>query len=114
MAFGRGDNIDGRMPKSISTDLGKTWTYRPSPFPPIGGGQRLVLLRLREGPIFFASFAKTDHDHRRRRAASGRSPGLFAALSTDEGETWHDQATDHRRRAAPGRSTAAATPASSP
>jgi len=87
MAFGRGDTLDGQMPMSLSSDLGKTWTYRPSPFPPISGGQRLALLRLREGPIFFASFAKritiTDASGTERPVS-----GLFAALSTDEGETW--------------------------
>ena len=87
LALGRGDNVDGKMPKSISTDLGKTWTYSASPFPPIGGGQRLVLLRLAEGPLLFCSYARridvTD-------AAGNTRPvsGLFAALSHDEGETW--------------------------
>jgi len=87
MALGRGDSIDGRMPMSMSTDLGKTWTYSPSPFPPIGGGQRLVLMRLREGPIFFASFAR---EIAVPDASGGdqRCTGLFAALSLDEGKTW--------------------------
>jgi len=87
MALGRGDNIEGKMPKSLSTDMGKTWAYTPSPFPPISSGQRLVLLRLREGPIFFASFARsiefTDAAGKRRKGS-----GLFTALSFDEGETW--------------------------
>ena len=44
-------------------------------------------MRLREGPLFFASFAKemTIED------ASGKErtvQGLFAALSYDDGETW--------------------------
>ncbi|HEY3837877.1 MAG TPA: SUMF1/EgtB/PvdO family nonheme iron enzyme [Bryobacteraceae bacterium] len=73
MAFGRGLPIDGHMPKSLSTDMGRTWSYGASPFPPIGGGQRLVLMRLREGPIFLASFGPD---------------GLFATVSDDEGETW--------------------------
>jgi len=87
MALGRGDNIDGKMPKSISADMGKTWTYSPSPFQPIDGGQRLVLLRLREGPIFFASFAR---GMKTKNASGGEMfiSGLFAALSFDEGETW--------------------------
>jgi len=87
MAFGRGDTIDGHMPKSLSADLGKTWTYSVSPFPPLGGGQRLAHLRLKEGPIFFASFAK----EMMIPDASGKPrgcSGLFAALSFDEGETW--------------------------
>lgn len=99
MAFGRGDPIEGRMPKSVSSDGGRapsgttrsvvgwSWEYSASPFPPIGGGQRLVLLRLAEGPIFFASFAQKMSI----RDASGRQrtvSGLFGALSLDEGETW--------------------------
>merc|ERR1711964_373280 len=55
MSFGCGNNIDGKMPRSISSDMGETWTYSASTFPPIGGGQRLVLMRLEEGPLFFAS-----------------------------------------------------------
>jgi len=87
LAFGRGDEIDGMMPRSLSADMGKTWTYGKSDFPPIGGGQRLVLLRLREGPLFFASFAK----RMMLRDVSGRERpvgGLYAALSFDEGQTW--------------------------
>jgi formylglycine-generating enzyme required for sulfatase activity len=87
LAFGRGDNIDGMMPKSISADMGRTWTYSASPFQPISGGQRAVLMRLREGPLFFASFAQnmkiTDVSGNRRPVS-----GLFGALSFDEGETW--------------------------
>jgi sulfatase modifying factor 1 len=74
MAFGRGDNVDGKMPKSLSSDMGKTWSYSATEFPPISGGQRLVLTRLKEGPLFFASFAP--------------KMGLFGAVSFDEGETW--------------------------
>ena len=90
IALGRGDNINGRMPKSISFDMSKTWTYSASDFPPIGGGQRLVLLRLREGPLFFASFANgkppvmvTDASGTKRAVK-----GLFAAVSYDGGQTW--------------------------
>jgi len=87
MAFGRGNLIDGRMPMSVSDDLGQNWTYAASPFPGISGGQRLVVLRLAEGPILFCSFAKrstiTDASGTERPVS-----GLFAALSTDEGKTW--------------------------
>jgi formylglycine-generating enzyme required for sulfatase activity len=90
MALGRGDNIDGRMPMSISKDMGKNWTYSASPFAPLGGGQRLVLRRLREGPILLVSFTDRrkgmvirDHIGRQRKAF-----GMFAALSFDEGQTW--------------------------
>jgi len=86
LAFGRGDAINGRMPQSISADGGRTWTYRASPFPPIGGGQRLIVTRLAEGPILFCSFARrmTIADRGGERTISG----LFAALSFDEAKTW--------------------------
>jgi hypothetical protein len=96
MAFGRGDTIAGRMPRSVSADLGQTWTYSASPFPPIGGGQRLVLKRLREGPLLLVSFTS---GNRRAPEANGLTftdqegkafvgHGMFAALSFDDGETW--------------------------
>jgi len=94
IAFGRGDNIrvegEERMPRSISQDMGKTWTYSASPFPPIGGGQRLVLLRLKEGPLFLASFANGKPPVMVTDAAGRKTPvrGLFAAVSYDGGETW--------------------------
>jgi hypothetical protein len=56
-AYSRGGEINGMMPKSISTDFGRTFVSVASEFPPVDGGQRLVLLKLREGPLFFASFA---------------------------------------------------------
>ncbi len=102
MALGRGNSIANaegkpRMPMSISHDMGKSWTYHASPFPPIDGGQRLVLLRLREGPLLLISF--TDHPLRTPKGEQGmdftdstgktyKGYGLYAALSYDEGKTW--------------------------
>jgi formylglycine-generating enzyme required for sulfatase activity len=87
MALGRGMNINGMMPKSISSDMGKTWQVSPSSFSPISGGQRLSLTRLKEGPLFLAAFAErmliTDVSGRERPVS-----GLFGALSFDEGRTW--------------------------
>jgi hypothetical protein len=88
LAFGRGDNIDGKMPMSISSDMGRYWKYSASPFPPVGGGQRPLLLRLREGPLCFVSFANkgitiTDVSGKQRQVK-----GMFAAVSHDDGETW--------------------------
>jgi hypothetical protein len=87
VAFGRGDDIDGMMPKSLSTDMGATWSYSASGFQPISSGQRLVLLRLREGPLFFASFAR---DMEIEDASGARRPisGLYGSLSIDDGKTW--------------------------
>jgi hypothetical protein len=87
LAFGRGNNIDNRMPMSMSKDLGANWTYGASPFPPISSGQRLVILRLQQGPILFCSFGREvrfKDDAGNERVGSG----LFAALSTDEGKSW--------------------------
>lgn len=102
MAFGRGNNISDemkvpKMPLSISKDSGRSWTYHASEFPPIAGGQRLVLRRLNEGAILFVSF--TNHPDAPMEIAKGmmfkdasgkdhRGYGLFAALSFDEGKTW--------------------------
>ena len=88
LGFSRGVETEGMMTKGISTDLGKTYSYSASEFPGIEGGQRLVLLRLREGPLFFASFADkgvtiTDASGNQREVR-----GLFTAVSTDEGQTW--------------------------
>lgn len=75
LAFGRGMNINysGKTPQSLSTDKGKTWTYSITDWPLIGSGQRQVLLRLREGPIMFATFMAN---------------GMTIFLSEDEGATW--------------------------
>ncbi len=96
LAFGRGNTINGRMPMSISADVGRTWTYKASPFPPIGGGQRLVLKRLQEGPLLFVSFTS---GKRTKPEANGMTftnqkgkkftgHGMYAAVSFDDGKTW--------------------------
>ena len=107
MGFGRGKPIDGRMPMSLSKDMGKTWEYSATEFPPVSGGQRTVLLRLREGPILHVTFTDTaDYeqvivDKPRPRTlsekgilikdAAGKERqvyGMFGAVSFDEGKTW--------------------------
>jgi len=87
LAFGRERNIDGKTPMSISDDMGKSWQHYPSQFQPISWGQRAVLLRLSEGPLFFASFCKRIMV---ADASGGKHSisGLFGAVSTDEGKTW--------------------------
>jgi formylglycine-generating enzyme required for sulfatase activity len=95
MAIGRGQNIDGHSPMSISDDMGVSWEYSPSPFPPIGSGQRPVLMRLNEGPILFISFTDDRNAPRDKgmlfednNGNEYRGHGLYAALSFDEGESW--------------------------
>lgn len=87
LALGRGDSINGQMPRSISSDGGRAWTYSASGLPPLGSGQRLVLLRLKEGPLFLASFAR-EMTLTNAAGQPVRVSGLFGALSYDEGETW--------------------------
>ena len=58
--------------------MGRTWTYSASEFPPIGGNQRLVLMRLREGPLLFISFT---HDFFKYRDDSEKAPRLFPGLA---------------------------------
>ena len=91
MALGRGDDIDGHMPMSISDDMGQTWTYNASEFPSISSGQRLVLMRLRQGPILLVSFTDSSKKLRSPKGlliGGKRVYGLFAAISTDNGKTW--------------------------
>lgn len=97
LAFGRGNDIkddhgEYKMPMSISNDMGKTWKYYASEFPPISGGQRLILTRLQEGPILLVSF--THHPLRSPGEKGGmiindqKKYGIFGAVSYDEGKTW--------------------------
>ena len=77
-----------RMKRSISEDGGRTWTPNSSIFSGLDGGQRLVLLRLHEGPLFLATFANrgliiTDAAGNKREVR-----GMIGAVSEDGGETW--------------------------
>ena len=75
LALGRGDAVDGRMPVSISRDGGNSWEVSASCFPPVGSGQRHILMRLMEGPLMLCSFGAS---------------GLFVSISEDEGESWSE------------------------
>lgn len=103
LAFGRKNDIPAadssglRMPMSRSTDMGKTWTYSASPFPPVWSGQRLVLTRLNEGALLLVSFTHHPDERSEKMAgmlfktADGKSYkgyGMYAAVSFDEGKTW--------------------------
>ena len=88
LALGRGQNVDGMTPQSVSSDMGRTWEVTPSVFPPLGGGQRGVLLRLRQGPLLFASFTDDLWNPRPGRHPRRHRSSLFAAVSHDQGKTW--------------------------
>jgi hypothetical protein len=86
MALGRGSNINGKMPISISDDMGKSWSYEASEFEPVGGGQRIVFIRLKERALFLASFTKSMIIN--YEGGDKKVTGLFGALSYDNGRTW--------------------------
>ena len=108
LALGRGTDLNNRLAQSVSHDQGRTWTYSPSPFPPIRAGQRLVLKRLREGPLLVVTFTdrvvkqgpfvlgmqrdrilgKDGLDLVDAAGKTRRVHGMFAALSFDDGKTW--------------------------
>lgn len=115
MAFGRGDHARGaagedRMPCSISSDDGMTWSYSATAFPPVGGGQRLILRRLINGQLLFIGFTNYDAYMPDSKGtgmqftdASGRSFegfGMYASLSDDDGQSWrnHQLITDGTER----------------
>jgi formylglycine-generating enzyme required for sulfatase activity len=83
---GKNTNIDGYMPKAISKDGGKTWTVSKTPFPALGSNQRPTLLRLKSGRLFFAGDFE---DPKGNKPAQVKGTGSYAALSEDEGKTWH-------------------------
>jgi len=100
--------FDYKLPISLSSDGGKSWTYSVSEFPDITSGQRLTLKRLKEGPLLLCSFtddlafrdshgavirSKTQAERKgmpfpQADGATRIGYGLFAALSFDEGATW--------------------------
>lgn len=87
MALGRGNDINGLMPMSISKDKGQTWEYSASLFKPVKSAQRLAFTRLKEGPLLLISFEQEMTDIVSRNGTS-KGIGMFAALSYDEGKTW--------------------------
>jgi sulfatase modifying factor 1 len=87
-AFGRGNDINGTMARSLSADMGATWSYSASPFPGIVGGQRAIQLRLAEGPILFCGFANAPMPITTACGGSRNVTGLFCAASADEGDSW--------------------------
>jgi len=78
---GKNSNLEGTMPKSVSTDGGKTYVNSKTEFKPLGGGQRPSVIRLASGKLFFVA------DTLSSRVPGGRSAS-FVALSDDDGATW--------------------------
>ena len=82
---GKHSEIEGYMPKSISTDGGRTWRTEKTPFPSLGTNQRPTIIRLASGRLFMAGdFQRTDG----AQPTGIKDRGSYAALSSDEGKTW--------------------------
>ena len=83
---GKNTDIDGFMPRAISSDGGRTWEVSKTPFCQLGSNQRPSVLRLESGRLLFAG----DFIHHN----TGSQPeglghvGSYVALSEDEGENW--------------------------
>ena len=77
LGFSRKAGIDGMMPQQESFDMGLSWTEPvASIFNVVSSGRRCVLLKLREGPLFLATFGTLGETY------------LIAATSYDGGTTW--------------------------
>jgi formylglycine-generating enzyme required for sulfatase activity len=83
---GKNSEIDGFMPRSISSDGGKTWTYSKTPFPSLKSNQRPTIVRLQNGHLFIAGDLQ---DENGEQPAGVTERGVYVAISSDEGETWH-------------------------
>ena len=77
LGFSRKNGIDGKMPQQISYDMGMNWTVPiASEFREVSSGRRCAMLRLKEGPLFLATFGTLGSTY------------LIGAVSYDDGETW--------------------------
>ena len=114
---GKNTDIDGYMPKAISSDGGRTWTVNKTPFPTQGSNQRPSVLRLQSGHLFFAG----DFQHiRGQKPDTINENGSYIALSDNEGETWiikklvgaqpHENPSNHNGHATIGYSVARQAP----
>jgi hypothetical protein len=95
MALGR-SKARKTMPRSVTTDNGRSWEYSLTDLPGIGGGKRCVLRRLKEGPLLLVSFTKRKSRKNPNAGmkiidSAGKERtvyGMYAALSFDDGRTW--------------------------
>ena len=92
---GKGTQIDGYMPKSISSDGGKSYVVSKTPFPGLTSGQRPCVVRLASGRLFFAGDYQNKHGE---KPAAVTESGCYVALSDDEGETWRIKTLIQTRR----------------
>jgi hypothetical protein len=82
---GKSSDIEGFMPKSISSDGGRTWEITRTPFTSLGSNQRPTLVKLASGRLFFAGDLQRVDGF---QPAGVTQRGAYVALSEDEGESW--------------------------
>jgi len=84
--------INGFHPQNISTDGGRTYEVTASPLPALGGGRRASAIKLDSGRLFYVGdmYPSTYEDIPPEKLPEGfTTPGAYAALSDDDGQTWH-------------------------
>ena len=87
---GKNSNVDGWAPENYSSDWGKTWSEsRPSPFPPLGSGQRPSMIRLASGNLLFVSDSYLTSKDQAPPHGWKYGDNCFVAISKDNGATWH-------------------------
>jgi hypothetical protein len=87
---GKNASVDGWSPENRSTNWGVSWSAgTASPFPPLGSAQRPSLIRLADGNLFFVSDAYLHKLMRPPPAGWPHGNGCFAAISTNQGASWH-------------------------
>ena len=79
---GKNSEIDGHMPLSISSDGGKTWRVKATPFDELMSGERPSVIRLADGRLFFVA------DYNPHHMKHLHKDGAYVALSDDDGKTW--------------------------
>ncbi len=101
MALGRGNNIDGHMPMSISSNYGMTWNAVACELPPVTFTQRFSMKRLAEGPLAIATFLPDVSKLEAHKDTDRELAKLCICISYDDGLTWpvrrilSDDAGDH-------------------
>ncbi|HVU36420.1 MAG TPA: SUMF1/EgtB/PvdO family nonheme iron enzyme [Opitutaceae bacterium] len=83
---GKNSGIDNFMPRSISRDGGRTYTFSKTPFSQLNSGQRPCIIRLASGRLFMAGDYQPSK--KTKKPASIKESGSYVALSDDDGETW--------------------------
>ncbi len=84
---GKNSDIDGYMPKAISSDRGNSWEVSKTPFPALSSGQRPCIIRLKSGRLFMCGDFQNKQGQRPKDATDDQW-GSYVAYSEDEGETW--------------------------